>query len=141
MRYLVTTAAATMTFFDQHWANSSFEFFLQDAQALESFSHCDQPFPQLAGLIQLLRGLLDVPVVRALFSAEQIAVFESLRARVSSTQLPMYTNISQPHANEKFNASDLPLFAPCGLAGDATQAGLPARQMSRANGSSRTLSR
>ena len=39
VRYLAPMATSTKTFFDQHWANAS--FFMQDAQALESFSHCD----------------------------------------------------------------------------------------------------
>ena len=117
-RHLVPTAAATMTFFDQHWANAS--FFMQDAQCLESFSHCDQPFPQLAGLIQLLRGLLDAPKVRELFSPPQIAVFESLRQKVNSTQLPLYTSMNETHDNEHFSQSDLPLFAPCGKGGNAS---------------------
>ena len=79
-RHLVPVATSTMRFFTHHWSNAS--FFMEDAQALETFSHCDQPFPQLAGLIQLLRGLLDIPRVRGLFAAEQVSLFDNLRSKV-----------------------------------------------------------
>ena len=36
-------------------------------------------------MLELLRGLLDASAVRGLFSGGQVAVFESLRARVNST--------------------------------------------------------
>jgi len=119
-RFLVPTAVETMTFFDQHWANTSV-FFMEDAQNLESYSHCDQPHPQLAGLTQLLRGLL-LPHVSTLFAAADLAMLKHLQARVRSTQLPLYTTLK--HMNPPIRrptplASALPLLAPCGRGGDA----------------------
>jgi hypothetical protein len=124
-RHLVPVATSTMRFFTHHWSNAS--FFMEDAQALETFSHCDQPFPQLAGLIQLLRGLLDIPRVRGLFAAEQVSLFENLRSKLNTTQLPLYTSVNSTHDNEHFSASDLPLFAPCGHNGDAASGYTPGK--------------
>lgn len=118
-RWLVPVATQTMTFFDQHWQGS--EFFMQNAQALESYSFCDQPACDMAGLRQLLRGLLLPEVGPKLFSVEQQALFHRLQAKVNATQLPVFTNISAERHSEPFvNQSQLPLLAPCARGGDSS---------------------
>lgn len=113
-KYLLAVATATMTFFNEHWSNSS--YFLQDAQALESYSHCDLPSCQLAGLTHLLRGLL-LPEVRSICTSAQLELFEELQAKLNATSLPLFTSLNSTHAREQFNLSSLPLLAPCGKGG------------------------
>ena len=116
-RWLVPVAVQTMTFFEQHWMDA--RFFMEDAQALESYSHCDQPSCDLAGLRQLTRGLL-LPEVATLFSAEELAMFGRLQAKVNATRLAVFTSMAAPHHAEHFAKADLPLLAPCAKAGVAT---------------------
>jgi alpha-L-fucosidase 2 len=116
-RWLVPVAVQTMMFMDEHWKNA--KFFMQDAQALESYSHCDQPACDLSGLRQLLRGLL-LPEVTTLFSTTELAMFSRLQARVNATKLAVFTTMDTPHHAEHFKETDLPLLAPCAEAGVAT---------------------
>eukprot|EP01047_Picozoa_sp_COSAG01_P019997 COSAG01_NODE_1129_length_11575_cov_19.751917_7_plen_1038_part_00 len=118
-KWLVPVATQTMTFFKEHWQNAS--FFLQDAQALESYSHCDQPSCQLAGMRQLLRGLL-LSQVKSLFAPSLQALFASMHALVLAIKLPVFTSLNTLRHSEKFhNQSQLPLLAPCAMGGVATK--------------------
>jgi hypothetical protein len=118
-RWLVPVATQTMTFFKEHWENAS--FFLEDAQALESYSHCDQPNCQLAGMRQLLRGLL-LPQVKSLFAPPAQALFVAMQAKVLAIKLPVFTTLNTPRHSEPFySQSQLPLLAPCAMGGVATK--------------------
>lgn len=118
-RWLVPVASETIFFFQEHWKEA--EFFLQDAQALESYSHCDQPSCQLAGMRQLLRGLL-LPQVKALFPTTTVQLFEAMQTKVLAIKLAVFTTMDTLHHAEKFTKqSQLPLLAPCSKGGNATQ--------------------
>ena len=118
-RWLVPVASATMRFFQEHWKDA--KFFLEDAQALESYSHCDQPSCQIAGMRQLLRGLL-LPQVKALFPSATVQLFEDMQTKVLAIKLAVFTTMNALHHAEKFtHQSQLPLLAPCSRGGDPTQ--------------------
>ena len=76
-RWLVPVASQTLLFFQEHWKDA--KFFLEDSQALETYSHCDQPSCPLAGMRQLLRGLL-LPEVKVLFKSATLELFEAMQA-------------------------------------------------------------
>ena len=118
-RWLVPVASQTLLFFQEHWKDA--KFFLEDSQALETYSHCDQPSCQLAGMRQLLRGLL-LPEVKVLFKSATLELFEAMQAKVLEIKLAVFTSINATRHQEPFaNQSQLPLLAPCSKGGVPTQ--------------------
>ena len=101
--YLLPIAEAATTFFVEHWAEA--RFFLEDGQALESYSHCDQPACDVGGLHALSRGLA-LPLVREVASASQIHAFDALALALDGVYLALNTT----------NRSDVYLL-PCGRNG------------------------